>query len=161
MLSCMDLALDFLFDKYEYTHRMFQSAILVSTFMLQIYLTFSLRFDWQNQFLFSEKNFSEKLVSYWLLAPNVTSFFQWKIGAFTWIVLCTLVNRNYGGKLSVSIKCCNLCSYKEGVTLLCQNVSGYQEYQISLAQHSFHSSFNELFTNWKKCSFLRLLLRAA
>lgn len=31
-----------LFDKYEYQHRIFQSIILVSTFMLRVHVTFSL-----------------------------------------------------------------------------------------------------------------------
>ena len=34
------------------------------------------RFDRQNQFLFSDNSFLERLASYWLLTVNVTSYFQ-------------------------------------------------------------------------------------
>ena len=36
--------------------------------------------------------------------------------------LLTLVRRNYGGKLPVSIQCHNTHSFKEGVILLCQSI---------------------------------------
>ena len=40
-----DQVLDFLlFDRYEYTHGIFQPVILVSLFLLQVYVTFSLFF---------------------------------------------------------------------------------------------------------------------
>ena len=34
-----DQVLDFLFDKHEYTHGIFQFVILVSVFMLQVYVS--------------------------------------------------------------------------------------------------------------------------
>ena len=38
------------------------------------------------------------------------------------MALHTLVRRNYGGRLPVSIKCHSLHSFKEGVILLCQSL---------------------------------------
>ena len=80
----------------------------------------SSRIDWQNQFLFPDSSFSEELASYWLLTLYVTNFLQWKQAAFTGMVLCKLIRRNYGRKSSVSIYQ-NLHSFKEGVILLCQS----------------------------------------
>ena len=40
---------------------------------MQLFLRSS-RFDWQNQFLFLENNFSEELPSYWFLALYATRF---------------------------------------------------------------------------------------
>ena len=50
--NCMDQVLDFLFDRHEYTHThthththgIFRSVILVSIFILRVYVTFSLFF---------------------------------------------------------------------------------------------------------------------
>ena len=82
-----DQILDFsLFDKHEFKHGIFWSVILVSIFMLRVYVAFfcCLRFDWQNQFSFSEDSFLGELASYWLLTLYVTSFLPMKIGSLHW-----------------------------------------------------------------------------
>ena len=69
----MDQVLNFkLYGRHIHT------VIVVSIFLLQVYVTFSCssRFDWQNQ-LFSENSSSEELASYWLLTLYVTSFSWW------------------------------------------------------------------------------------
>ena len=38
------------------------------------------------------------------------------------MVLCKLERKNYGRKLPVSIKYQNLCTFKEGLILLCQSI---------------------------------------
>ena len=69
-------------------------------------------FDWQNQSLFSENSFSEELTSDWLLTLYVTNFSdENKQAAFIRMKLRILVRTNYGGKLPVSIKCCNHHSF--------------------------------------------------
>ena len=45
-----------------------------------------------------------------------------------------VVRRNYGGKLSVSIKYQNLYSFKEGMIHLCQSILKPDEYHIYMAQ---------------------------
>ena len=67
----------FLFDRHEYIHT---ANLPVCSSGQHTYVTglFNFFFDWQNRFLFSENNFSEELVSYWLLTLYVTSFSQCK-----------------------------------------------------------------------------------
>ena len=50
------------------------------------------------------------------------------------MALHTLVRRNYGRKLPVTVKCHNLFSFKEGVILLCQSILEQDKYHIYLAQ---------------------------
>ena len=72
-----DQVLNFLlFDKHKYKQGILQSVVQVVYLcygFIELFLCFS-RFDWQNQFLFSENNFSEKFASYWLLTLYVTIF---------------------------------------------------------------------------------------
>ena len=86
--SYTDLVLDFLiFNKHEYTHRIFRSVILVSLFTLPVTGLFnfffcSSKFDWRNQVLFSENSFSEKLA----LDSNIQCHksFPMKISSYHW-----------------------------------------------------------------------------
>lgn len=69
-----------LFHKHEYTHGIFWSAILVSIFKLQVYLTFPLFLKtWLTEsiLIFREELF-QVLLFYWLVTFNLKSFFQWK-----------------------------------------------------------------------------------
>ena len=118
--SCMDQVLDFLlFNRHEYIHTDSSSLILVSVFMLQVYVTFSLFFNiWLTELIliFRETCF--------LLASNTLrrKFFQIKKAAFTEMVLHRLVRRNYGGKLLVGNRYLNLHFFKEGMIHLCQSM---------------------------------------
>ena len=106
-----------------YTHRIFQSVILASIFMLQVYIIFFVFQDLIDRIKSHFQNsFSEERASYWLLILYVTSVLQWKWAAFTEMVLHKLVRRNYNGKLLVSIKYQHLHSFKERMIHLCQSI---------------------------------------
>ena len=107
---------------------------------MQLFLCSS-RFDSQNRFLFSEKNFPEEFAFHWMLTLYVTSFFRWKLAAFTGTALRKLVRRDYGGKSPVGIKYQNLHSFKQGVILLCQNIL---ETRRITHWHSTKGSMNRL-----------------
>ena len=77
-----DQVLDFLFGRHKYIHKESSSLQFWSVYLCYgfTYLFLcSSRFDWQNQFLFSEK-----LASYWLLTFYVLSFFPMKRSIFHW-----------------------------------------------------------------------------
>ena len=67
-----------LFDKYEYQHRIFQSIILVSTFMLRVHVTFSLFLS-----IWLTESVSEEFTSYWLLTLW-HNFLLMKIRSIRW-----------------------------------------------------------------------------
>ena len=67
-----------LFDKYEYQHRIFQSIILVSTFMLRVHVTFSLFLG-----IWLTESISEEFTSCWLLTL-CHNFLLMKISSIRW-----------------------------------------------------------------------------
>ena len=128
----MDQVLKFLsFDKHEYTHWIFRSVILISIFMLRVYVTFSLFCKiWltESVFIFREQLFRGTC---FLLASNTLyyKFFLMKTSSLHWNGLHELGRRNYGRKLPVSIKCHNHHYFKKEVILLCWNI--LKTWQIS------------------------------
>ena len=126
--SCTDLVLDFLYhliNKYTYNISVCNSGRYIYVTSLFNFFLCSSRFDWQNQFLFSEKSFSEELASFWLLTLNVASFFRGR--------------RNNSGKLPVSMQCHNLHSFKEGLFSYIRVSLKQDAYHIYLAQLSLQS----------------------
>ena len=111
--------------------------------MLQFYVTF---FVLQDLILIDRINSYFQRISFQrnllliCFQHYVTSFLRWKISLefqisnfigislefqmadFTRMALHKLVRRNYGRKLSVSIKYQNFHSFKEGLILLCQGI---------------------------------------